>query len=91
MEEYVVMASLQESRARIRAMLVPDPATGRIEADQFPRSAVMRFVLNARARRIAMAAFSMLLMVAGRRAATRTGLLPLLTQSIGNLAGLVRR
>jgi hypothetical protein len=91
MEEHVVATSLQESRARLREMLVPDPETGRIEADHFPRSAVMRFIFDPRGRRVAMTGLSLLMMLAGRKAVARTGLMPLLSQSINTLVGLVRR
>jgi hypothetical protein len=91
MEEHVVAANLQESRARLRELLVPDPETGRIEADQFPRSAVMRFVFDPRGRKVAMTGLSLLMMLAGRKAAARTGLMPLLSQSLASLVRLARR
>ena len=73
MEEHALAAlELQRSRALLRAMLLPDPETGRIEADAFPRSQLMRFVFGAGKRNLAMsalgAAFSMF---AGRRRRAR--------------------
>jgi hypothetical protein len=47
MEEHDLVAALRQTRARLRALLIPDPATGRIEADVFPRSTVMRFLVAA--------------------------------------------
>lgn len=69
MEEHALAAlELQRSRAQLRSLLLPDPVTGRIEADAFPRSQLMRFVFSAGKRNLAMsaigAAFSMF---AGRR------------------------
>lgn len=73
MEEHAVTARLAQSRAQLRAMLVPDPATGRIEADVFPRSAVMRFLFDPRRRGLATAGIAALSMLAGRRRARRAG------------------
>jgi hypothetical protein len=47
---------LQRSRAQLRALLLPDPETGRIEADAFPRSQLMRFVFSAGKRNLALSA-----------------------------------
>lgn len=47
MEKHDVQLELQQNRARLRALLLPDPETGRIEADVFPRSKAMRLVLSA--------------------------------------------
>lgn len=74
MEEHALAAlELQRSRAQLRALLLPDPVTGRIEADAFPRSQLMRFVFSAGKRNLAMtalgAAFSLF---AGRRRAARS-------------------
>ncbi len=41
MEEHAVAIELQQSRAQLRTLLLPDPATGRVEANVFPRSAVI--------------------------------------------------
>ncbi len=75
MEEHAIAAlELQRSRAQLRALLLPDPETGRIEADAFPRSQLMRFVFSAGKRNLAMsalgAAFSMF---AGRRRSASGG------------------
>jgi hypothetical protein len=86
METHAVTADLEESRDRLRELLLPDPETGRIEADVFPRSAVMRFMLNPRGRRMAFTAIGALAMLAGRRNGGM-GLMPALTQSlVGMLA-----
>lgn len=42
MAEFDPELSLARNRARLRSLLVPDPETGRIEADVFPRSAAMK-------------------------------------------------
>lgn len=73
MEEHAVTARLTDSRARLRAMLVPDPETGHIEADVFPRSAVMRFLFDPRRRGMAGAGIAALTMLAGRRKRRRAG------------------
>jgi hypothetical protein len=67
MEEHVITTRLDQSRAQLRAMLVPDPQTGRIEADVFPRSAVMRFLFDPRRRGMATAGLAAVGMLAGRR------------------------
>jgi hypothetical protein len=86
METHAVTADLEESRDRLRELLLPDPETGRIEADVFPRSAVMRFMLNPHGRRMAFTAIGALAMLAGRRNGGM-GLMPALTQSlVGMLA-----
>jgi hypothetical protein len=56
MEEHALELELQRSRAQLRALLVPDPQTGRIEADAFPRSQLMRFAFSAGKRNLAMSA-----------------------------------
>lgn len=86
METHDVSANLEESRARLRELLLPDPETGRIEANVFPRSAVMRFMLNPRGRRMAFVAVSALAMLA-RRSNGGVGLLPVFTQSLAGLLG----
>jgi len=45
MAKHDVEVSLAESRARLSSLLVPDPETGRIEADVFPRSAAMKALI----------------------------------------------
>jgi len=87
---HAVAAELEESRARIRALLLPDAVTGRIEPDTFPRSAIFRFVFNTRSRQLAGAGLSMLLMYAGRRALSRAGFLPQIAQSLRSMVGLAR-
>jgi hypothetical protein len=42
MEEHDLAVRLQQNRARLRSLLLPDPETGHIEADVFPRSIAMR-------------------------------------------------
>ena len=78
MEEHVLTRDtlsgrLEHSRAQLRAMLVPDPHTGRIEADVFPRSALMRFLFDPRRRGMATAGIAALTMLAGRRKRRRAG------------------
>ncbi|MEJ0099121.1 MAG: hypothetical protein WDO12_05000 [Pseudomonadota bacterium] len=51
----------------MRALLLPNPDTGRIEADVFPRSAIMRVVLDPRRRRLATAGLAALSMLFARR------------------------
>jgi hypothetical protein len=46
MEERNPEVRLEQSRARLRSLLIPDPATGRIEADVFPRSIAMRVAVS---------------------------------------------
>lgn len=99
MEEHAVAARLGATRARLRDMLIPDPVSGRIESDSFPRSAVMRLAFDSRARRVAVTGLSLLMMFAGgrrRRAVAkpaRTSLLPQLLRSaaLAGISRLVRR
>lgn len=46
MENIDPAVSLQQSRAQLRSLLIPDPDTGRIEADVFPRSIAMRVAVS---------------------------------------------
>jgi hypothetical protein len=71
--EHALTERLEHSRGQLRAMLVPDPQTGRIEADVFPRSAVMRFLFDPRRRGMATAGIAALTMLAGRRKRRRVG------------------
>jgi hypothetical protein len=73
MEEHDLVTRLEQSRAQLRGLLIPDPVTGRIEADVFPRSAVMRFLLDPRRRGMATAGLAALGALAGRRRSRRTG------------------
>lgn len=89
MEADTVEARLQHSRAQIRALLqLPDPATGQLDDDVFPRSAVMRFALDPRRRRLAGTVLATLGMVAGRWGAARGGIWP---QVAGTLFRTARR
>ena len=71
MEEHPVIpaSSLDDTREQLRRLILPQPGHGEVE--EFPRSAVMRFLLDARKRQVAMAALSVGLMLLGRR---RSGL-----------------
>lgn len=88
MEAQSVEAELEATRARIRALLVPEHQLG--SRDAFPRSLVMRILLNPLARKAALTALSVGAMVASQRAAKATGLWPLLTRSMGNIIGRIR-
>ncbi len=88
MEAQSVAQELELTRARIRALLVPAHQMGRREA--FPRSAVMRVLLNPMARKVAMTALSVGAMVASQKAAKATGIWPAVTRSMGNLIGRIR-
>ena len=88
METELVEARLQHSRAQIRAMLLlPDPATGELEEDVFPRSKVMRaamsFAVNPRRRRLAGTVLSTLGVMAGRWGMARGGIWPQLATLFG--------
>jgi hypothetical protein len=87
MEKHPVGAELQHSRALLRALLLPDPRSGRIEADVFPRSTVMRVLFDPGKRRAAFAGLTLLAMLAGRsrRAQTRW---PMATRSLGALLAM---
>lgn len=93
MEEHAIALELQHSRAQLRALLLPDPATGRIEADAFPRSQLMRFVFSPGKRNLAMSAVSTALaMFAGRRrAATGGGRWSQVLHSVADAVGNRRR
>lgn len=88
MEPQSVAQELEATRARIRALLVPEHNLGR--RNEFPRSAVMRALFNPLARQVAVSALSMGAVVASRRAARAAGLWPALAGSIARLIGRVR-
>jgi hypothetical protein len=93
MESLAVALRLHESRERVRALLIPDPVTGRIEADAFPRSAVMRFILDSRSRRVSMGVLSALLLFVRHRRASRrarVAVWPRIAGALGTLVGLPR-
>jgi len=46
MDEHDLQLRLQQNRAELRSLLIPDPETGHIEADVFPRSVAMRVVVS---------------------------------------------
>jgi hypothetical protein len=89
MEEHAIAAELQQSRAQLRALLLPNPQTGRIEADVFPRSAIMRVVLDPRRRRLATAGIAALSMLFGRRKKSGSSWSEAV-QSIGEAFGAAR-
>jgi hypothetical protein len=93
MEEHAIALELQRSRARLRALLVPDPETGRIEADAFPRSQVMRFVFSAGKRKLAISALgtAFSLFMGRRRAANRGGGWSQVLRSVADAVGTRRR
>lgn len=90
MEEHPVTLELQRSRAMLRAMLLPDPETGRIEADVFPRSAVMRFLFNSRQRKLATAGIGAVAMLARMRRG-RVGSWAQVVQALGAVLASRRR
>jgi hypothetical protein len=63
---------MDASREELRRLILPHPGhDGQVEA--FPRSAVMRFLMDPRKRRMAAAALSVGLMLLGRRHAAKAG------------------
>lgn len=86
MESHALSSRLHDNRERMRALLIPDAVTGRIEADTFPRSAVMQLVFSARARRVAMTLMSLFLMFR-RRSIPGLSLWPQLARSLAGLIG----
>lgn len=76
---------LEHNRMRIRSLLMlPDPATGELDDDVFPRSAVMRFALDPRRRRMFGTALASLGMLAARWSVARGGIW---SQLAGSLFG----
>lgn len=91
MEEHAVVENLRESRERLRKLLaLRGGGTDAADDDAFPRSAVMRFLLDARRRQLALAVMSAVWMVAGRRAVARAGAVGLLARTMKSLAGIAR-
>lgn len=95
MDPYAVARDLQGSREKLRSVMMRD-ADGSVDADVFPRSATMRFLLNPQRRGWA----TMLLgglgsFVLSRRSRRKrddeSSRRPGLTRSIGNLLGGVLR
>jgi hypothetical protein len=95
MEEHAVkqaaVARLAHSRGLLRALLIPDPGTGKIEADVFPRSAVMRFLFDGGKRRMAFSALTTLAVLAGRGRMAKATLLSTALQFIRQAIGARRR
>lgn len=92
MEEHALVVRLQESRLRLRSLLLPDHEPGQREAGSFPRSAVMQLLFNTGARRLMVAMLPTVLMLfRGRRRVRGTRLWPRLAQSIGALVAPRRR
>ena len=59
------LEELEANRALVRGLLLPRSAGG--DADAFPRSEVMRFLLDARKRRLALGIMTAAWMFMGRR------------------------
>ncbi|MET0279570.1 MAG: hypothetical protein ABW278_00400 [Steroidobacteraceae bacterium] len=91
MEEHAVVRRLEQSRAQLRELLLPDPLTGRIEADVFPRSAVMRFMFDPGKRRMAMNTLATLASLTGRSGFAKLSMLSNLTQSVAAMLKSRRR
>jgi hypothetical protein len=92
MEEHAVARQLQQSREQIRELLMPGSSTGHALPGQFPRSAVMRFVLDSRKRSVAIAAAGAVLGLMRRRKAASGGTRwPQLANLLVPLLGAVRR
>lgn len=95
MEEHVIaqsaVARLARSRGLLRELLIPDPGTGKIEADVFPRSAVMRFLFDGGKRRMAFSALTTLAMFAGRGRVAKATLYSTALQFIRQAIGARRR
>lgn len=52
MEEHALVASLHRSREELREVLMPGASSGRVLHGRFPRSAVMRFLLDSKKRKL---------------------------------------
>jgi hypothetical protein len=66
MESNALSSRLHHSRECMRALLIPDAASGR-GGGTFPRSILMQLVFSTRARRVAMTLISLFLMFRRRR------------------------
>ncbi|HXC59399.1 MAG TPA: hypothetical protein VN645_08780 [Steroidobacteraceae bacterium] len=67
--EHPAALSLQRSREELRQVLMPRGPDSRNPPGQFPRSAVMQFLLNPRQRKVGMLALSALMLLVRRRGA----------------------
>jgi hypothetical protein len=72
-------------------LLLPDAVTGEIEADVFPRSAVMRFLFDSSKRRVAISALSTVAMLAGRGGLAKAQLASTLVRAARKFVGARRR
>jgi len=76
--EHPAVLSLQRSREELRAVLMPRGPESRNPPGQFPRSAVMRFMLNPRQRKLGMLALSAVMLLVRRGGIARLGWLQML-------------
>jgi hypothetical protein len=67
--EHPAALSLQRSREELRQVLMPRGPESRNPPGQFPRSAVMQFLLNPGKRKVGMLALSALMLLVRRRGA----------------------
>ena len=92
MEEHAVARQLQQSRDEIRELLMPGSSTGDALSGHFPRSAVMRFIMDSRKRSLAISAAGTVLgLLRSRSAAPGGRRWPQLSSLLLPLLGAVRR
>ena len=92
MEKHAVARQLQQSRDQIRVLLMPGSSTGHALPGHFPRSAVMRFIMDSRKRSVAIAAAGAVLGLLRHRKAAPGGTgAPKLANLLLPMLGAIRR
>jgi len=91
MEEHAVARNLQQSRDEIRELLMPGSSTGHALPGHFPRSAVMRFLMDSGKRSLAVAALGAAVTLLGRRKSGGGSRWPHISNALLPLVGALRR
>ncbi len=90
MEEHAVAANLARSRAQIRQLVLPPEGMHVRTGGTFPRSTVMRFLMDSGKRRMALGVATTLFMMLGRRRAAPVGAWPDITRSLSAVLGALQ-
>lgn len=91
MEEHAVARNLQQSREQIRELLMPGSSTGHALPGHFPRSAVMRFLMDSGKRSMAVAVLGAAVTLLGRRKSGGGSRWPRIGNALLPMLGAMRR
>lgn len=91
MEEHAIARNLQQSREEIRELLMPGASTGHAIPGHFPRSAVMRFLMDSRKRGLAVAVLGTAFSVLRRKKSAGASRWPRISHALLPLLGARHR